>query len=49
MKRAHLNAVFDAALLHHVLEAAGDAVGVAENQDGFARGTREVLGAEGQS
>ena len=48
MKRAHLNAVLDAALLHHIIEAAGDAVGEAEDQHRLVRGTREILGAESQ-
>jgi hypothetical protein len=48
MKRTHLNAIFDAALLHRILDPASDSIREAENQNGVTRGAREVLDAESE-
>jgi len=48
MKRSDLNAIFDAAFLHHIFEPSRDAVREAEDQHGFAGRARQVFGAKGQ-
>jgi hypothetical protein len=48
MKRTDLNAIFDVARLHRILEPSGDAIGEAKNQHGFARGACQVFGAKGE-
>ena len=46
MKRTHLHTIFDAALLHHIFEPPGDAVGEAEDEHRLGGRTRQVFRPE---